>query len=538
MLPTSTSGQGAIVNNVTNSTTYVLNINSTGCVLTSANIFLNCAYSCSFDFQFMAAPYVYATHGFMGQWIMAGTWNPLFNRMQTPFKVNKTVIGGPNLLTWSNGTYFKTHNDTTPANQGDHTYHSSGMSFYANVGYNEIINWKVSNLSGGVAYNDLPIDYGWYKDYNNPVHYLDGMTRFYHTGAPEGGAWTHNADWSKTTVTMKSPVYYITSGEPDSYIATLFYGYTGPQTVPTTTAGRYDISWQSPSNVVGSIEIKYSTSDMKVNGFSSGTAGESVALWNQSESGYLWSSPDVTPQPANFYIGLRPHMGIGWVATAPSGDIMVSTGNPLLTVGTGGNITDPWMAAGSNVNVANVAGCTNANLGSDGLGDGNWSNISVLDRGSFSTIDGRLTQIVVTGSAGAAVATTSIAHGLTVGRMVKDFNWNVGFMAAAPVTSVIDSYNFGFTWATGVGTYAPAGTYNASTDPWGNILYFSQAVVLTGSGPCNASYTQPANWDGSYPQLVSTDDKTNFTEIQISAQASSATPSSVVGGRMVGGGVH
>ena len=508
MLPTdATNPLNGTITTVNSTTSYVLNLNTTGCSLTSANVFLNCAKSCGVYFMLLTYPYVYSENGFMGEWVQSGTWSANYNRMNFSFVSNVTSLC-PNCGTTGDsnlevGAYIKSHLDTTPTNQGVHPYHDSGLSVYAGQTYYVELNWKMFYLSGGLSAADYPWNYGRYYDADAPFNYFDGMTHFYFTTTSQGPTSTH-ARWSRATIAM-SPVTFSTNtqGEADTYVGSLYYGYTGFQS--GVTNGRYDIAWQSPPNVAGSMQIAYSTADMHVNGFSSGTLGTTQPMHNSSNRLNTWSTPDIYPQPAVEYIALRPIMGIGWAATAPSGDIMVTTGNTSLTGSNDGNVTDFGMANGSHVTVANVGGCTAAN--------GNWTIGSQLPQGAFNTVDSTLTQVVVTGSSGAATATTSIPHGLTLGRVVQVIDYDDGyFMQAQPVTNIVDPYNFQFTWQVWPGLYMPAGTYNNSSI----ILYYGSAAVLTGSGPCNAPFT-PSNYTGNYPTMASTDNTTNFTEVQITS---------------------
>ena len=510
MLPTNIADPaGPLITSVAG-TTVVLALDTTGCALTSANVYLNCGKSCGFYFDFKPYPYTWATSGFAQQWIMGGSWSDNYNRMRTIFKVNKTVLAGYDGSAYRNlyqGTYFKPTNENTFGNQGGHAYQVVGIDLFPNVWYTLDVTNKIYNMSGANStHDDWPLDRGMYVDNNNPGHYLSQMTRFYYSSDDDGPVNTYDR-WSKTTIMLSAgPQYSTVSGAADSYVGTMIYGYTGPQ---TGTAGRYDVGWEGPSNVAGSFELKYSTNSMVANGFSTGTPWTTVNMFNADSTIYRASTPDITPQPANMFIGLRPHMGIGWVATGPTGDIMVSTGS--------GNVTDPWMADGAHVAVTNVSGCTAAN--------GNWTT-TTLPRGAFNRLDNTLISIAVDAS-GITTATTASPHGLTVGRYVKVFNATVSnqYMLGAPILSVPDSTHFRFQWCANYECTAwpTAGTYTEAP----LVLYYAQAAVLTGSGACNSAFIKPPAGTNPWPTLVSTDDKTNFTELQITSAPPGYSPCDV-----------
>ena len=261
---------------------------STGCGTTGCGLYV----------EFMEGQYV-PPNGHAQNWIMNGTWNTgNVNRLRFRFQCNKTVHGNADSLGHSYayiGTYTKALANTDPSNQGDHWYHTLAGDTFANHWNLVEINRHPQHQVGTAG------DPG-----DNPSvaqgddGYFDGLTRFYFdttNAAVSDGA----ADaWSGVTCKFADVYFDTTTGNPDDKISNAVVNYDG---------SAYHLSFNSRPNVNESFKIRYSTSSMKANGFTSGTDGGTVSSTQNDYTFVLWSSPAMAYAPNGLYVAIQPSAG-------------------------------------------------------------------------------------------------------------------------------------------------------------------------------------------------------------------------------------
>lgn len=478
------------------------------CTLVSGQIYQNCASgqsgnACGGTMQFSPGQYLYPW-GFAGQNVKSGTFVTTMNRLRFKFRSHQTADPISDDSNIQIGMYTKEHSSTDPSQQGGHPYNGTHIPIFANQWYQAAVTRKFDHMSGGGVWS-FPEDRSW--NVGNGVHYMDSLTRFYISTSADSADIPSRGRWSNATIDFDDFVFSSQSGEPEGVIASMFWGYSGP--ISGYPTGRYDVGWMGPLNIRCSYEVRYSSTSMKVNGFSSGTSGGSaIDCWNSTTEYYRWHSNDIAAS-AGQYIGIRPTFMVGQAYTGGSGDIIVSSGNRE----SGGDGADLFMATGSHVTISGVSGCTAAN--------GSWTVTQVprdrwylIDTSVNPSVPGTLSSVVV--SSGVATATMTVDHGLEVGRLVTYMENDQGLHFVTPVLSVPTTKSITFSWAVADGTYNGGSGY----------IYAYDGIRLNGSGACNSAFVPSSGT--TYPTLVSTDDTSNFTEL--------APPSAVNAGGAIYGG--
>jgi hypothetical protein len=254
-----------------------------------------CSYTgCGLLVQFMPWSNGYGyPNGYAQHYLKNGTWDPNNNRLNFRFKCDKSVAGqsgGSGNIQF--GTYTRYHSASDTSWQGDHYYHfldptvHPGQWIY--VSLNRVPQWQVGYSN--TAYN-FPED----PDYtgSNPVHYFDGLTRFYFD--------TQNgSSWSGVSCSFDDFTFAKVQGEPDSYVSSVTGQYSGT---------RYEVTWAAPRMVSGgqAYAIRYSTTgSMHANGFNSGTDGGTVR--GPDSSTYVstfWNSPAMQ-QAQTMWVAIQP----------------------------------------------------------------------------------------------------------------------------------------------------------------------------------------------------------------------------------------
>jgi hypothetical protein len=256
----------------------------------------------NFYWHFYPPPYVFPT-GFMQNYILSGSFTSAVNRLRFRFfcdrDVPRRVDGGGN---FDMGTYVKSHADVDGNNQGMHYYHTFNPNIYKNRWCLVEINRQPQHQVGAAIGIVPPLDPEWVAPTSplNPVHYFDGLTRWYFgdTNAPQLlNATCYFTDFYLDTV----------ANCPDDVVSTIVATYSG---------SAYELTWQcNPENVVVTYNVRYSTTSMKPNSFASGTDGGQVSSPGNNYKGVYWTSPPMPESPTGIFLAVQP----------------VGAGNPLFT---------------------------------------------------------------------------------------------------------------------------------------------------------------------------------------------------------------
>lgn len=347
--------------------------NPANCSLVSVQILNACINVCAGNVLENNSSYLYSTNGFMAQTVIPGqTFTSSMNRLKYQFKSNTTVAGGNGAIQF--GTFVKAIQDLNGGNQGDHPYHGvDPFDVYAGVQYYAELGPMMTHDSTGI--NGFPVDYPFYNEMGS--HMYTAMTHFYinsnHSNNCHPGTGVICDGWANATIQYDNFILdTLPSTYPFGMVGAIWYGYTGNQ--PGITTGRYDMAVEIPQNGPGNrAEIRYSTSDMLVNGFSSGTSWGTTFYPSGGSTNFFFSSPDIAAGNPG-YIAIRPTMEIDSIITDGGGHMLVNTGDIV----NGGFGSDPYMHTNDTVTIANVLGCTVAN--------NNWT-VTLLPQTSFPTFD-------------------------------------------------------------------------------------------------------------------------------------------------------
>lgn len=245
--------------------------------------------------------------------IKQGTWDPNINRLRFRVKcsasVSRSSEGAHNL---EMGTYIRKHSGADSSWQGAHYYHQLGINFYANRWVNIELNRVPQHQVGQSPMTNWPEDPEWAS---SGTHYFDGLTIFYFD--------TQGGGWNNQTCYFDDFTFASEAGEPDSQVASIATTYNG---------SAYEVTWAAPKTPAVTYEIRYSTSSLKVKGFSSGTAGGTVTSPGTGYTGTIWKSPAMSEVPV-LYVGIKPTSGSAFT------EVQIGTGS-------GGTVTSKCDADG------------------------------------------------------------------------------------------------------------------------------------------------------------------------------------------------
>jgi hypothetical protein len=408
--------------------------------------------------------------GYAQFYILSGSWNPQYNRLTYTMTCNATITSGSDGF----ADYIRDPLDINGGDssyQGQHYYHGTSLQrIVANHAVTWIINRTPNHQVGSASSINWPNDPEWVLPTGNqsaiahPVHYFDGLTRFYLNPTRQAS--------SPTQCTYSSFNFSTAAGEPDEYVYTLMGNYDGSS---------YNIAWHTPNNDSTPYLIHYSTSgSMHVGGFSTGTNAGTITAPGNTYDYVTWTSPAMT-QAANMWVAIRPQ--------------------PLVIGATGNGVSPIRLSLPADAMYGNNDQVTVSGIGGNTAANGTW-NITPVPRQFWRFYDGTLGSIVVSG--GIATVTTPMAHNLKVGQIVLLYNvtdssvWSYGPTSA--VTSVPTSTTFTTT------TTEPNGTYNSGNTPSLQV-WAMPAIDLQGSTG-NGAYT-------SGGRVAATSDTTNFSEIYL-----------------------
>jgi len=225
--------------------------------------------------------------GYTQSFIKQGAWDANANRLRFRVKCSSNVVrrpdGGDVLEI---GTYIRYHSATDLVWQGAHYYHQLDPNFYANRWATIEINRVPQHEVGQDPSINWPEDPEWNSA--NPVHYFDGLTRFYFD--------TQGSQWSNQTCYFGNFEFDTKTGEADSFVSSVAGTYNG---------SAYEVTWAAPKNSLTTYEVRYATSSMKTNGLSSGTVGGTVSSPGSTYTGTFWVSSAMSEMPT-LYVAIRP----------------------------------------------------------------------------------------------------------------------------------------------------------------------------------------------------------------------------------------
>lgn len=228
--------------------------------------------------------------GFTRGNIKSGTWNPMTNRMEFWLKCSTSKSRPEQQETIHVGTYVKPQNAGSN-DQGQHYYHYFHPNIYPNRWVKMEMNWAPSYRVSSDPNTNYPPDVEWVNPTGGaPVHYFDGLTSWYISMGGAGSA--------PYTCYLDDFKMFAETGEPDDSVKSLAVTYNG---------SAYEVSWDTLKNRSLDFEMRYSTSSMKANGFTSGTSGGTKQKPDTGGyAGVRWTSPAM-PEAANgMYFAIKP----------------------------------------------------------------------------------------------------------------------------------------------------------------------------------------------------------------------------------------
>lgn len=222
--------------------------------------------------------------GYSQTFIKTGVWDIDINRLTFWVKCDTNITrdpsGSDNLQI---GTYIRDHAEVDPAFQGAHYYHLLSPNWYANKWIYMELNRVPQHQVGQDANTNWP---------ENPeapvVNYYDGLTLFYFD--------TQGNEFFNTNWVFDDWYFGKVANEPDQLVSSIAATYSG---------SRYEVTWAGPKNTGQDYDVRYRSTTMKVDGFTSGTDGGTVSNPGSAYTGTFWQSP-IMGELADIYIAIRP----------------------------------------------------------------------------------------------------------------------------------------------------------------------------------------------------------------------------------------
>ena len=297
--------------------------------------------------HFFPCPYVWP-NGFAQHFVKSGTWNTDINRLRFKMKCDQGVVrrsdGGDVLQV---GTYIKPHSDTDVPKQGQHYYHLVNLNVYAGRWVLFEMNRQPQHRVGTDPNTLPPLDPEWASPtMGGPVHYFDGLTRFYFD--------TQGSGWSNAVCYFDDFYFDRVSGSPDNFVSSISATHSG---------SKYEVAWATPKNQNLTYKVRYSTASLKVNGFASGTDGGTVSSTGDAYTGVIWLSPNMAESQTGLYVGIQPPGQSAFTEIYIPAMNSASSG-PTCDVNGNGVVNNADVTAETNMALGNAA-CTN-DLDGDG----------------------------------------------------------------------------------------------------------------------------------------------------------------------------
>jgi hypothetical protein len=219
-------------------------------------------------------------------YLRSGTWDPDNNRLG--FLVRLSVNFNGNANNSDNlqvGMYIRDHQNNDPGDQGSHPYHKFNIYFTANRWVKVICDRHPGKENPGGT-ND-PQDDPFFASMGE--HYFDALQHWYYD-MQGGPASAHTWDMARV-------VFWKDTQDGDAREISNVYGYyTGTQ---------YRVGFNNRDLQTHTFDIRYSTSNLHTNGFTSGTSGGQVDSTGDNYTGCNWTSGALAEQSPGLFVGIR-----------------------------------------------------------------------------------------------------------------------------------------------------------------------------------------------------------------------------------------
>jgi hypothetical protein len=442
--------------------------------------------------------------GYTQQLIKSGTpFNVLDNRISMSICWGKNVTPfAANTGSLELGNYFALQ----PSGTAYHGYQSLNINGYANQCGTYTFTADFGHLVGqqNPVYN--PNDYAangspGYPPYTgeNTHHAWEVVNHWYLNGP---GLY---ADYSNQTIQLGQLTMNYVAGEPEEYVLSRGVIYTG-------SAYEIDLQVNQPGIAAPSYQFRYSTTDLKTAGFSTGlcqsgstacSGADSVLADNSGNTEFLRYTSANLPTANPMYWGIRPTIPISGTSGSGVSPIWINTDY------------SPNMQTGDHITIAGLTGNKAANQSNVAITGvyprTTWWYTNPTPTWPSGASSGQLVSIVSNGSV--CTVNLTVSHGIQPGWRVVVYSVSTGDATHGyryTVTGTPTSSSFTYACNSAAGTYASdtAGTYHMAVTAEPGI-----SIAGTGNG----------NWAGETTgTLVATDDTRNFVEIAYSPTSSPA----------------
>lgn len=408
------------------------------------------------------------------------------------------------------GNYFFTQ----PSGTAYHGYQTIGATAYANQCGIYVFTANFQHL---VGQSDPTYNPDQWPNNGNP-----GYPSW--TGETGYGAWQIMAHWylngsslyadfSNQTVTLGQMTMNYVASEPEEYVITRSVNYTG---------SGYEVDLESPDPGIASISYQYrwSNSDMKVTGFSTGICKSGTTTCNSSDSVSSNNTGAIAnvqyfsatlPRYSTTYWGIRPTIPVSGTSGSGVAPIWINTDY------------NPNFSVGDHITVAGLTGNTAANQNSVAITGvqprQTWWLTTPTPTWPASPTADNLTSIVSNGTT--CTVNLTVAHNLQSGWRVLVYSTvndtesmgdiTHGYRYTVTSTPTADTFTYGCPGST-------AGTYATDSGDYHMAVVAEPGFSIAGTG--NGNYTGETTGT-----VVATDDTKNFAEIQYSPPSLSSSQS-------------
>jgi len=321
------------------------------------------------------------------------------------------------------------------------------------------------------------------------------------------------SDFSNQTVTLGPLTMNYVTAEPEEYVISRALIYTG---------SAYEVDIETPEAGIAPIsyQFRWSTTDLKTAGFSSGlcqsgttTCGmaDTIAASNSNGNPFVTYTSAALSSMNTIYWGIRPTIPVSGTSGNSQSPIWINTDY------------DPNFSAGDHVTVAGLTGNTAANQSTVAIQSAQprrtwWYTAPTASWPTGATAD-NLTNIVSNGTT--CTVNLTVAHNLVPG-------WKV--LIYSSVTGDITHgyrYNVATTPTSSSFTYAcpgsTPGTYAADNSYYHMAVQSEPGFSISGTGS--------GNWAGETTgTVVATDNTKNFAEIAFTPSSGGSGAGSTVNG--------
>jgi hypothetical protein len=305
------------------------------------------------------------------------------------------------------------------------------------------------------------------------------------------------------------------AAEPEEYILSRGIIYTG-------SAYEIDLEVPEPGIAAPSYQLRYSTTDLKATGFSTGLcqggtticgSSDNVTADNTGSTGFLTYMSAPLAATGGIYWGIRPTLPVSGTSGNGVSPIWINTDY------------DPSFQVGDHVTIAGLTGnlaANQTNVAITGIqARQTWWYTIPTASWPTGAASGQLTSIVSNGSV--CTVSLTVNHNIQPGWRVVVYSTATGDITHGyrqTVTSTPSSSSFTYACNSAAGTYASdsSGTYHMA-------VVAEPGISISGAGN--------GNWAGETTGgLVATDDTKNFAEIQYATQTGSTISGSTISGNI------